>query len=623
MNRESKDDRETKREVVWALRDGLFWPAEIQQETVDGPAVWLKYLGAPQARPGQHAEPTFAPADASSTLPFLQYFQNFSRQRSDRTFVRAVAEAVNLCRHRRGGREWSAGRHESAMDTNPSRLIAQNKSDRTTLPSEERLEQYVGQDDDDDSGGSSKVLSITSNSQSVLRRNLPVRSSRRKRRLSPDDRDNANTPLNNGSGENPLCAAQLHQEQPSAQPQPSSKRKKKGGAQLVGKKVTIASGRYKGEVGFVVRGANGYYCVEVNSASAAAAGRQRGKGSAGQVWKRASDLRILSSENGNADDDASSSARQSPGQADPASWAARNRDAGSGSGSGSATDVKSSWFDRKVLVKSGKFQGKFGTVVRSGHGFYCVNIRGIGDVMKRASDLQLADEEDKPHGGGSEPAAKRIMAAQVKQQQQQQQHQEQPLPRQPKPHDQGAACALPGTARPHERESLLDHYYTERTVTKVVRQNGRGDSSLKLAASILLELMTMGGGEESEETFSDSETDCSPAEMGAQQARRARAHAVSPPTGENDEDDEEEEEDPLRAGIGPRSHHPGRGRASTPLRGSSRASSSSRSTSSSSSFDGDAIPLKGMQTTNSPVARAGKKASMTHGDIVTWIACTM
>jgi len=47
--------------------------------------------------------------------------------------------------------------------------------------------------------------------------------------------------------------------------------------------------------------------------------------------------------------------------------------------------------DKQVLVRSGKYAGEIGTVVKSGHGFYCVEIPGRGEVMKRAYELDTLD----------------------------------------------------------------------------------------------------------------------------------------------------------------------------------------------------------------------------------------
>eukprot|EP00954_Amorphochlora_amoebiformis_P007358 571358-Amorphochlora_amoeboformis.AAC.1 len=147
-----------------------------------------------------------------------------------------------------------------------------------------------------------------------------------------------------------------------------------GKSNLVGKHVIIECGRYKGESGFVIRGGNGYYCVQLDGQNAAS--------SRGNVMKRSSDLRAIPFPN---DADSAGNkykmARNSP----------RNADL---SGASSAHCKNESWVNRKVYVKAGKHQGKIGVIRRSGHGFYCVNIPSVGDVMKRASDLQLCREKE-------------------------------------------------------------------------------------------------------------------------------------------------------------------------------------------------------------------------------------
>jgi len=52
------------------------------------------------------------------------------------------------------------------------------------------------------------------------------------------------------------------------------------------------------------------------------------------------------------------------------------------------------WMQRQVTVTSGKYRGETGVVTKSGHGFYCVNIPGRGDVMKRATDIEIYDSHD-------------------------------------------------------------------------------------------------------------------------------------------------------------------------------------------------------------------------------------
>ncbi len=60
-----------------------------------------------------------------------------------------------------------------------------------------------------------------------------------------------------------------------------------------------------------------------------------------------------------------------------------------------------SWIDRRVLIKMGKYANQIGTILRSGHGFYCVAIPGRGEVQKRANELALVDESAAAAGGSN------------------------------------------------------------------------------------------------------------------------------------------------------------------------------------------------------------------------------
>jgi len=151
--------------------------------------------------------------------------------------------------------------------------------------------------------------------------------------------------------------------------------KSRGGkSNLVGKHVVIECGRYKGETGHVIRGGNGYYCVQLEGRNSAG----------GNVMKRSSDLRPIpfpASNDSNANHKSTKLPyRLSKGQ-------------GLDADASSPSNKTESWVNRKVYVRAGKHQGKTGIVRRSGHGFYCVSIKSVGDVMKRASDLQLYEDK--------------------------------------------------------------------------------------------------------------------------------------------------------------------------------------------------------------------------------------
>lgn len=45
--------------------------------------------------------------------------------------------------------------------------------------------------------------------------------------------------------------------------------------------------------------------------------------------------------------------------------------------------------DDHVVISQGRLRGEKGVVKSSGHGFYCVVVRGRGEIMKRATELEL------------------------------------------------------------------------------------------------------------------------------------------------------------------------------------------------------------------------------------------
>jgi len=116
------------------------------------------------------------------------------------------------------------------------------------------------------------------------------------------------------------------------------------------------------------RGGNGYYCVQLGG---------RNSGSSNNVMKRSSDLRPIPFPS-EGDCSRNKSTRYSVNRGDQSAVNCKNE----------------SWVNRRVRVKAGKHQGETGTIRRSGHGFYCVSIKGVGDVMKRASDLELCKEKE-------------------------------------------------------------------------------------------------------------------------------------------------------------------------------------------------------------------------------------
>jgi len=159
----------------------------------------------------------------------------------------------------------------------------------------------------------------------------------------------------------------------TSKPSPSKRMHK--GFSFIGKRVIIDQGRHKGERGHVTRGANGYYCVEMDGG--------------GTCWKRASSLSRAQK---------SAKAPSSSHSQGPAA-----RDAASSEGGGLSSRREGpkgrsrnqdAWMSRRVRVKAGKYEGSDGIIRNSGHGYYCVDLPAVGPVMIRGFQLELIEEDD-------------------------------------------------------------------------------------------------------------------------------------------------------------------------------------------------------------------------------------
>lgn len=160
---------------------------------------------------------------------------------------------------------------------------------------------------------------------------------------------------------------------------PKEKRRRTGTKlKLVGRFVTILSGRYAGNDGFVTRGANGYYSVAF-SADANLDNKV--------VMKRAGDLKEIQRPAGFVDGPHNQLAQDANTEEGSSKRRKRNR----------PVSGKESWIEQNVIVKEGKYRGEIGLVKRSGHGFYCIHFPAYGEVMKRGIDLELYDEENPQH----------------------------------------------------------------------------------------------------------------------------------------------------------------------------------------------------------------------------------
>mmetsp|Transcript_3102 Transcript_3102/g.7228 ORF Transcript_3102/g.7228 Transcript_3102/m.7228 type:complete len:582 (-) Transcript_3102:552-2297(-) len=380
-------DREQVRQIVWIPRGSVLWPAELQEDFEAG-QNWFKYLGP---------KPKRVPASQQRTiLPFEEHANRLVGQSSDPDFRCAVAEATQIfhsvnnapIRRSIASRDVKFSSEKSNSTQNKiqanlslgTRVMIRSAS--TMLP---KLQQFVNSEAvvvqpprNPDSGycvrlSNGSIVKIrrsgvepldrsdekSTNLQDSLKEKLPQRPSLY-RRNAPRDSKNKRK----------LISLKVEESSPKRKKPQSSGGKRNGKSNLVGKYVMIECGRYKGETGFVVRGGNGYYCVQL--------GGRNGSSSAGNVMKRSSDLRAIPSPN-----EANESSRQGA-KGSPPHQNGRSED-------GSSACKNELWVHQKVFIKAGKHQGKTGTVRRSGHGFYCVNIKSIGEVMKRASDLELCE----------------------------------------------------------------------------------------------------------------------------------------------------------------------------------------------------------------------------------------
>eukprot|EP00808_Paulinella_micropora_P020188 g38788.t1 len=159
---------------------------------------------------------------------------------------------------------------------------------------------------------------------------------------------------------------------------PKPRRRSGPKLKLVGKFVKIVSGRHLGELGFVTRGANGYYSVAFSADSSI---------SHEVVMKRAGDLKEIERPEGFVDGPNNKLAMDMFKEGEPPKKRKRSR----------PMSGKDSWIAQKVVVREGKYRGEVGLVKRSGHGFYCVDFPQHGEVMKRGIDLELYNADCSPY----------------------------------------------------------------------------------------------------------------------------------------------------------------------------------------------------------------------------------
>ena len=257
---------------------------------------------------------------------------------------------------------------------------------------------------------------------------------------------------------------------------------------LVGKYVQVLSGPYKGEMGVVLKGSNGYFSVRLSRSFADL------KEHGGVVMKRSGDLKVLDltqasfelmkqqmrdeearngaaaagggrlldttkvevggddsssddddDDDGSDDDDDSDSDSDSESDVSSSSDDERKDAATAASASSSAAKKRKrspsasaashkkqraaaiasnfssvpipahlkpdALVDSLVVVKKGRCKGEVGTVRKTGHGFYALDIIGRGQVMKRANELEMiaADTTGKGGQAGGGAAGKSAM----------------------------------------------------------------------------------------------------------------------------------------------------------------------------------------------------------------------
>lgn len=178
-----------------------------------------------------------------------------------------------------------------------------------------------------------------------------------------------------GSNPNsPLMCAQM----------PQMPKSRKNSKKLVGQYVIIDHGSYRGCTGFVTKGGNGYFCVQVGVTVPNMSATPEPHGNrhplppppaepfcGPTLMKRSGDLTLIEplakDESGDVD-------------SEDDSFVYHTRSASP------RQDVR---MEKNVLVKTGRFKGQHGVVTKSGHGFYCVELPNGRQIMKRANELEF------------------------------------------------------------------------------------------------------------------------------------------------------------------------------------------------------------------------------------------
>jgi len=169
-----------------------------------------------------------------------------------------------------------------------------------------------------------------------------------------------------------------------------SKRRSMSKTKLLRKYVRIESGHHTGEIGYVIKGANGYYTVVFSADSPQ---------SKEIIMRRAQDLKEVprpqhfihgsyrtskSLKRKRFKSDGNNNEGGSPESQQQEEIPKRRRIRSLGG--------RESWIGRRVMIRDGKYRGEIGIVKRSGHGFYCLDIPRRGEIMKRGADLELFED---------------------------------------------------------------------------------------------------------------------------------------------------------------------------------------------------------------------------------------
>lgn len=188
---------------------------------------------------------------------------------------------------------------------------------------------------------------------------------------------------------------------------PHTLKRRRSSKKLVGRYVVIEKGRYKGSTGYVTKGGNGYFSVQVGvqlpilpSITVGSGQRTQlppppeGDFTCSTVMKRSTDLSLVAvlgkeAEHGDrcidehvdssSDDEDASVSESFCSQPEPVNSQALG------------PNKYGSKLDTTVVIKTGKYRGEMGMVTKSGHGFYRVQVPTGLQIMKRSHELEFTD----------------------------------------------------------------------------------------------------------------------------------------------------------------------------------------------------------------------------------------